>query len=209
MRGRTEARQRQSRARALHVECSWTTASLLTPYGSCLFGQAPGRRNVRRVVAQPVGRRDCCAGFVGLCQTFDIRCHRGTQESRWRRFSGRRRKIAQAGSPRAGQAFQSQAKGLGSIRQNRGNRIDPPARGAMAPTSGNQALSYQKVSERRATGAEPKSPAGTGEPMPPSLPRYLRRRPSELVALSSLASASVLRMLRASRKISTQDNSST
>ena len=35
MRGRTEARQRQSRARALHAECSWTTASLLTPYGPC------------------------------------------------------------------------------------------------------------------------------------------------------------------------------
>jgi hypothetical protein len=39
--------------------------------------------------------------------------------------------------------------------------------------------------------------------------RYLRRRRRELVALSSLASASVLRMLRASRKISMQDNSST
>jgi len=37
----------------------------------------------------------------------------------------------------------------------------------------------------------------------------LRRRRGELTALSSLSSASVLRMLRASRRISTQDNNST
>jgi hypothetical protein len=38
---------------------------------------------------------------------------------------------------------------------------------------------------------------------------YLRRRKRELIALSSASSASALRMFRASRKISTQDNSST
>ena len=53
MRGRTEARQRQSRARALHVECSWTTASLLT---ALPIWAGAWEEDMRRAVAASVSR---------------------------------------------------------------------------------------------------------------------------------------------------------
>ena len=53
MRGRTEAQQRQSRARALHVECSWTTASLLT---ALPIWAGAWEEDMRRAVAASVSR---------------------------------------------------------------------------------------------------------------------------------------------------------
>ena len=67
MRGRTEAQQRQLRARALHAECSWTTASLRT---ALPIWAGAWEEDMRRAVALPVSRGNPRPGFVRSRQTF-------------------------------------------------------------------------------------------------------------------------------------------
>jgi len=68
-----------------------------------------------------------------------------------------------------------------------------------------------KASRRLLTcvGPQPHTSPGWGLSTACKHDGYLRLRRRELAAVVSVSSASALRMLRASRKISTQDNSST